>query len=504
MQKYHFSEDNETNDYSEKYAPKSIDDIIGHEKQKRQFYKWVTSYEKNRDVYLKLKSEEDGKRKKNVTPKIDNTSCVYVNGDNGCGKTSFVLGILRGCGYTIYTPSSLASIKSKEAHDHVRSLLNFKEFSINNFINYTDGINDEKIVLVVDEVESMSGKNDKTLIEEFITQNNNNWYFPIVFISDTSHSKIITILKKNCYNICLYRPHDDDMFDLIEKIYIKEDIRMSCEEVPNKLIEHCTYDYRRLVTTLQLVKEYFGICVITPELLDEFLEFSGQRDMKGTIYENTAKLFSKNMEINDSLRIYIEDKNNMPLMVQQNCYNVLNKYSKLPNNKKLIVADKISRNTLHADIIDNCVFATQAWDLRDYQGLLSCSYSNYHISRSINGKKYYEDCERNNFRKTKVYNDYPKDLNKTSTLCINDKTIKATNEYFPQGMSAYDYNYAKLMIEQHINAGRIEECKEMLDVYDLSDTQVTNIFKIDKILKTKAEIPANIKKNIKNITQRRK
>jgi hypothetical protein len=494
---YRISIDKNSTDYSEKYCPSSIDEIVGHSKQKRHFHKWIMDYDKNRKTVFKLRELEDKKRKKTEKARLDNSSCVFINGDNGCGKTAFAKGILTGCGYELYALST-TTVKACNAEQYVSTLLS--SGGINAILN--DNIN-RKIALIIDEVESVSSKNENAVITEILKQNNVNWYFPIVFIADKKHNKLMTTLKTSCYHISLFKPHDDDMYDVLVNIYEKEDLRMNSEKVADNIIKHCSHDYRRLIITLQLLKEYFDKIVITTKSLQEFLEFSGKRDTHGTIYENTAKLFSEDLTIDESLRIYTEDKNNMPLMVQQNCYNVLNKYSNADKTEKLEIADKISKSILHADLIENCVFANQSWMLRDYNGLMGCSYPSYHMVQNIDGKKYYEDCESTKFGKWKVYNDYPKDLNKTSTLMINSKTIKITDQYFPD-MTAHDYNYAKQLIHDLLDNDKIDDCKIMLDRYNISDAQLVNIFKIDKTMKTNVEIPKNIKSKFKHVTKKRK
>lgn len=79
---------------------------------------------------------------------------------------------------------------------------------------------------------------------------------PIIFISDTKHTKLISNIRKGTYEVSISEPTDEDIMELLMKICYYEKIRLRNRDVAKEIINYTQHDFRRLCIVLQdLVNE---------------------------------------------------------------------------------------------------------------------------------------------------------------------------------------------------------------------------------------------------------
>jgi hypothetical protein len=151
-----------------KYKPLKISDVIGNKKQ----IIILKNYLNDNSIY------------KNKP--------MIISGNHGIGKTLILKLILKDYNYNIRI------INPNEIKDH-RLYDDF--FDYNNFINsiysklsLKDSCN--KIAVIFDETENITLTSEKKYIMDIYKENNKLKKFPLIFISNNQHSKLLYDLKK--------------------------------------------------------------------------------------------------------------------------------------------------------------------------------------------------------------------------------------------------------------------------------------------------------------------
>lgn len=521
--------DQESDDFTVKYAPTKISEIMGCGRQVVALSRWLKEYPANKREFLKFKSMRDKKTTKRPMRKANTnesgtggvggtvvkkgyksysvSACAVVTGDHGCGKTAIVKAVLNSYGYKIRTVN-FSKLTSSSINSFTHSLLDCDGVYTfideqNNHTNATRRITKsghripEKIAIMIDEVESISSTTEKQLIQMLLSINNDNWKVPVIFISNNKHKKLITTLTKECFHVTLYQPEVDDMFQLLVKIGEAENMKMVDSSIADTIIEHAGFDYRKMVSTLQILSQVYHDESIDSEMLESYLKFTDQRDVDLSIYENTIKLFTEFKSIESTLRVFEGDKVNMPLMVHQNHFLALSGYVR-GDDHKLETAESITHSLATGDLIENYIYSDQNWTLQEVQGHYSCVYPSFELNRVVDLPKLKRD-SKYPFGKPVFRTQFPKDLNRTSTRKINGKNIKAAAEFF-NDMSVSDYVRANQLIRDLLNDGRVGECGELIERYNLTHNGVMYVLKIDKVTGTKKTVSKDLDKMVKEIT----
>lgn len=533
--------DKESSTLTEKYAPTNIKEIIGSKRQVYALVEWLKNYTINAKINLKKQNskksggktrkrkpkeavkpssdedtcndvhvevevsedrgtdkdgedgedeiEQDSKKAKKKDPGV--CSCAIVTGDHGTGKTAIVRAILNGMGYVIKSINfaKMGSIKSVD--DFIENILTGDDI----YETMTKA-KLKKFAVVVDEIQSVSTPTEKGVVNGLLKHNCELWACPVIFIGSNKHKKIMTGVKKECYHISMYAPEVDDMLTLLERVGIGEEMKLENEQVVIEIIKHSQSDYRRLIVTLGELIRIHGSNTITLKDLRNYTKFTGEKDMDRSIYENTTRLFSQYNGINAALKIFETDKSNMPLMVQQNHFLATNGYIK-DKNALIDMSADLTDNIAHGDVVDNYIYSDQNWSLQETYGFYGCVYPSFKLNQNIDINKLANDAQYPYYRPT-FSSLYPKDLNRTSTRCINYKNVKSANEYF-QDMSIDDYVLMAKFIKSLLEDGRIDECEQILKSYNLTAQGIMYVLKIDKINETRKNIPKTIENKVKKI-----
>lgn len=462
-----------------KYLPKTIKDIIGSKQQINNIIYWLNNFKKNKKLYHR-------NLKKNKLKNI--YSSILISGDNGTGKTSIINAILNDMNYTIKTVN-FRKIKNNPENIIEHIITSGNIFNIKN-------VNSNNIVIVIDELEYLGSTIEKNIIANILKSNSNKWICPIIFMGNNKHKKIISLVKKESYNVKLYQPTENNMMRLLERICLGEKILFEEDmRIINKIIECSQKDYRRLIIILGELFRLYSNTVITYDMINKYLIYIGNKDIDMTIYQNTTRLFTEFDSIATSLQIYESDKTNMPLMVHQNYFTIINNYNNYGNT---YISNSISDSISKGDIIDNYIYSEQNWNLQDIYGYYTCVYPSYMINANIDIKSLKYDTI-NPKHMPKYVSVYPKDYNKTSTKRINYKNIKFANNFFVN-INIYDYIYISQYIKYMLQNNNIKECKMILKQYNINMAGIMYILKIDKITGTKKDITKDLEKKIKEIS----
>ena len=505
-------------DFSVKYAPSKPKDLIGSQRQIYEITKWLDNFKSNAKKNIEKNNDKKNKKNKkfkdiiipdndndheeefiddeeiqsNITfiknNKLEESCCLCLTGDNGTGKTSIIKTILENKNYYI-KKINFSDINIIEKPDIFVDTI----FSYNIISDDEDNINKEKVILI-DDIQNANSQIEKKIISLIIAYNDLYWHCPIVFIGSNKHKKIISIVKKECYNVPIYPPTNENMISLLEKICNGEKMKFENEEVPKRILEYCNNDYKKLIIILEELYRIYKRTVIKLIDLNKNIDLMGIKDSDKSLFENTIELIGNYKNIETSLRIFETDKSALPLMIQQNHFGVMTRFNKKNNLETLM---KITESLSYGDVVENFLYSEQNWTLQQTCGYYYCVMPSYLFDLNIDKQKFMYETRNSPYNNLKFTLGYPKDFNKTSTRCINYKNIKNVGNYF-NGMTIYDYLMLIKIIKKLLEKQRYEECRNLLKKYNLTEAIITYVIKIDKIIEN--DIDDKILKKIKFIS----
>ena len=358
-----------------KYKPQKIDKIIGNNKQIETFKQWI------------------------INP---TNSSIIISGNQGLGKTLTIKLILEEFHYNIRI------INPNEIKDH-RLLDDFNDYynfvsSIYSKISFNNTIN-KKIAVIFDETENISLTSEKKYIMDIHKYNNRLKAFPLIFISNNQHSKLLNDLKKNCDEIVFEVPFKNEIKEIISNILIKENIKFETPTLIDNIIDLSQNDIRRLINLLQELSLNYNN-LITKKNIEEFINKTREKDIDIGLFNSTVQLINNYLPYDNIIKLYETEKVLLPLMIYENYLKKMNYENNINNIKN------ISNSISIGDNIETSIYTDQNWYLQNIHGFFTCINTSYWINK-------------NNLKNEINIDDikFSSDLNKTSLKNINRKNI---------------------------------------------------------------------------------
>jgi hypothetical protein len=479
----------------DKYSPKKISDITCNIKGIKIICNWLKNYNNNKVTQLANmeinKTKKRGRKSKKFN-NIDDTiktpgkqkeqqySCLLIHGDHGVGKTTIIKTILNQYKYDVH----ILNLETLKLHNNLDIYMD-KLFS-DNILNIFKNEKNNKSVILIDDIESITSINEKSLILSLQKLNDMKWYCPIIYISSGKHSKLLTHLKDNTLAVKLYEPSKFQLKNMMDNIIKKENILMSYT-LAFKIIEHAQSDIRRLITILEDLKKYSSSNTITQSFFDEYINTYRKKDVNVQLQKGAQKLMYNYTGITDCLKYYESEKVLLPLMLHLHYLSGI--ISSCNNKKKIFNTVNIISNLISfTDVMENIIYSDQNWNMQELHGIYSCAIISYYLNKlgvhnSVNHDLY-----------------FPLDLNRTSIKQINKKNILNADKFFVN-MNVIDYIYMTKIITRMINTHDVQTYNTFLETYNITTNSIEILLKIDKISKNKS-ISHSKKKNIvhQNIT----
>ena len=267
----------------------------------------------------------------------------------------------------------------------------------------------KKIALVFDEIESISLISEKKFVFNIFKTNAKLKSFPLIFISNTNHSKLLNDLKKYCPEVKFYSPSSYELIKFIQKICYTEKIEIINNDCIDKLIQFSQYDVRRLINLLQ---EYnYNYNVLNTNDVNTFIEKSIMKDTSIGLFEASLELLNTKNDFEKIYKLYEIDKVLMPLMIHENYYKkIISPKNRMSFNEQLEQMVNISESISIGDNIETSIYTDQNWYLQDIHGFYTC-YNTSYIANKMH----------KNITTSEVK--FSADLNKTSLKNINKKNI---------------------------------------------------------------------------------
>ena len=366
---------------------------------------------------------------------------IYVYGDPGTGKTTFVTNILKELDYDIINydagdirnTSVIEDITKHNMSDkNIMSLFNKKVKKIAIIMDEIDGMNNGDKGGINTLIKLIRPKKTKKQKLEEITMN------PIICVGNYRVDKKIKELMKVCNTVELKTPTNSQIERIIQTLFINIDT-----DIKNKIVNYIQGDLRKLNSIYNIYKDKPDF--FKDDIIDKLFQIKSYNDDTKKI---TDKLINNYYNINDHNNIMNEtDRTSVGLLWHENIIDVIEKY-----NKNISVPFYINQldNICFADYIDRTTFQKQIWQFNEMSSLIKTFKNNKMYHENFNKK------QKNNItdvRFTKVLTKYSTEYNNSlfiQKLCqklgMDKKDIFG---YFIDLKNKYDDNEIFALFENY-------------------------------------------------------
>jgi DNA polymerase III delta prime subunit len=404
------------------------------------------------------------KTKHNLTTKKG----IYIYGDPGTGKTTFVTNILKELDYDIIKYDA-GDIRNKSIIDtitkhnmsdkNIMSMFHKKVKRIAIIMDEIDGMNNGDKGGINSLIKIIRPKKTKKQRLEDITLN------PIICIGNYHMDKKIKELMKVCDVIELKSPSKTQMNNIINQVIPSID-----EAIKPNIVNFIQGDLRKLTTIYELYKNKQDI--LNNNIIQNIFLMKSYNDDTRQI---TKKLINNKYMLEDHLTIMNEtDRTIVGLLYHENVVDVIGKLSK---EQSIPFYMKLLDNMCFADYIDRITFQKQIWQFNEMSSLIKTFNNNrlYHETNAHLSKQKFNPTE---VRFTKVLTKYSTEYN---------NTIFIQNLCQQLGMDKNDMYAFFLDIKNKYPVGD-NEVIQLFENYEISKLDINRIYRyLEKYTKEDAE-----------------
>jgi len=387
---------------------------------------------------------------------------IYVYGEPGTGKTTYIMNLLKELGYDVIRYDA-GDIRNKSIIDTITKH-NMSDKNIMSMFHKKI----KKIVIVMDEIDGMNNgdkgginaliklirpKKTKKQKTEEISLN------PIICIGNYHIDKKLKELMKVCTNIELKSP------TIIQiTVIIKLLMPNITESLRTIIIQYIQYDLRKLNAIYNIYKNNQN--TITIDIITNILHTKLYNDDTKQI---TQKLINSSYSINDHLTIMNEnDRTIVGLLWHENIIDVLGKMKKSVSIPFYL---KVLNNICFADYIDRITFQKQIWQFNEMSSFIKTFKNNKLYHDSFKKKCKFNPVE---VRFTKVLTKYSTEYNNSlfiQNLCQQlGMDTKDMLSFFLDLKNKYNDNEILLLFENYeITKLDISRIYRYLDKYTKLD-----------------------------------
>jgi DNA polymerase III delta prime subunit len=399
----------------------------------------------------------------------------YIYGSPGCGKTEFVMNLLKELDYDIIKYDA-GDIRNKSLIDTITS----NNISNRNVLDMmTKKV--RKIAIVMDEIDGMNNgdKGGITALIKIIRQKKtkkqrleNMTMNPIICIGNYYIDKKIKELIKVCNTFELKSPTKNQMSCLITKIIptIKD-----TESQRELLLNYVQSDMRKLMFVCDIYKKKPNL--MKEEILKKIFHTKSYNEDSKKITQN---LINNPIKIEQHNRFMNEtDRTIVALLWHENIVDVL---SNIPPKQSFPFYLKILDNMCFADYVDRITFQNQIWQFNEMSSLIKTFHNNkiYHDHFPENINKF----KPNEVRFTKVLTKYSTEYNNMIfiyNLCQELDLDKKDLMTLFQELRLYNQGDFCNKIE------KLNEIEKMFDYYNITKLDIKRMYRyLDKNVKKEA------------------
>lgn len=324
---------------------------------------------------------------------------IYIYGDPGTGKTTFITEILKELNYDIIKYDA-GDIRNKSIIDTITKH-NMSDTNIMSLFNKKP----QKIVIIMDEIDGMNSgdkgginalikvirpkKTKKQRLED-ISLN------PIICIGNYHVDKKIKELIKVCNVVELKKPTQPQMLQIVNEL-----LPNVSPILKENIIKFIQGDLRKIKTLYQIYKN--NTDVLNTNIIQNIFQVKSYNDDTRQIVQ---KMINSPYTISDHLTVMSEtDRTIIGLLWHENIIDVLGKLKK--SESIPFYVDSLD-SICFADYIDRITFQNQIWIFNEMSSLIKTFATNKHYHDTFAKKKKYNPAE---VRFTKVLTKYSTEYN---------------------------------------------------------------------------------------------
>ncbi|KAI1722830.1 ATPase family associated with various cellular activities (AAA) domain-containing protein [Ditylenchus destructor] len=363
---------------------------------------------------------------------------ALFSGPPGIGKTTCAVFACKDLNLRYVELNASDARNKKSIEQHVSALLDNRR--MDKYYFTSEGELKSKIpgidqVLIMDEVDGMSGNQDRAGIAELILMIKRT-KIPIICICNDRQSTKIRSLANHCFDLRFSRPRAEQI--KVQKLKVPG-------EVLDKIIEASHHDLRQCVHNLQLISS-------APINANQTIQ---KKDVSVNIFDAARKILSAESNLLEKQEMFFSDYSIMPLFVQENYPSV--RAPRIGNAQHIDSIRRAAECISFGDIIDKQIRSLGAWNLLVDQAMFSCvlpaTIMNGHMSEQIS---------------------FPSWFGKYSTLNKRQRLMRQLSTHTNLGISGSNHalvvDYLPVMRERMyrplLSPDSNKAVKEVLQVYD--------------------------------------
>ncbi|VDK83881.1 unnamed protein product [Litomosoides sigmodontis] len=443
----------------DKYKPSSIKHLVGQNGEKSPMNKllaWLRNWAKN---HLIVNDKQKKARPPPWLAQNDGTAfkAVMLSGPPGVGKTTCAVLACKELKlrYVEQNASDVRSKKTLEAQASEIIVCGQIDDYVKGSVTRKMNISEITHVLIMDEVDGMSGNDDRAGIAELIKMIKET-LIPIICICNDRQSLKMRSLVNYCFDVRFQRPRVEQIRARLLTIACQEHLKVD-KEVIDEIIEASQHDVRQSIYNLHLLSSGGS---------GEALQ---SKDAAINPFEAARCLLNSNTQTWEKQQMFFVDPSIMPLFVQENYPLVHN--SKMSTSERLGALSKAAKSISEGDIIERVIRTTGAWTLLNEQALFSSvaptCYMNGYMKGIIN---------------------FPLWLGKNATFNKRQRLLRQLTTH------TYLRTFASVlpMVLDYVPVLRLNYCRPLLDKENDGVNDVINLYKEYKLLRDDMESVAEL------------
>ncbi|GLJ21618.1 hypothetical protein SUGI_0402080 [Cryptomeria japonica] len=308
--------------WTEKYRPKTSNDIIGNQSTVKQLHDWLAHWD---EQHLNIENKGTKSKKRGSGSNSDiSKKAVLLSGTPGIGKTTSARLISQMLGFTtieVNASDNRGKADAKIERGIGGSTSNsIKELINNEALNFchSNSSRRQKFVLIMDEVDGMSG-GDRGGVTDLISSIKMS-KIPIICICNDRYNQKLKSLVNYCLALNFRKPTKQQMAKRLHQIAELEGVQVD-EIALEELGERVNGDMRMAINQLQYMSLSFSVLKYAD--MKARLQ-SNAKDEDVTPFTAVDKLLGYEggrLKLDDRMNFCMTDPDLIPLIIQENYLN---------------------------------------------------------------------------------------------------------------------------------------------------------------------------------------